>query len=407
MIRLLHLSDVHINAEFSMRSVNTRSLLKNAMRDAFSNAIQFAIDHKVDVVLIAGDLIDFEPISFQMQAFIKSKIQRCIDEKIHFMLCTGNHDYQGYGFLKVFFDNYYFQIFSEDMPLAKEIIAKDNSLFRVIGIGHNCKGETRNLIKTFPVKNESQLLTIGIAHANVLSNTTSDVDLVYLPTQLDDIKKLNYDYFALGHVHTRMFYSDKIAYSGCIQGQHINESGPKGGIFCEIYDTGIVSKAVNFHVIEFQSLTIELNQDIIEMSHLVTYIENRVQDVLVANQVDESRLILRVVMKGATQLYSKLMIEDNILFLEQDIVDRKGIVACEIVLDSITPMILEDDIVKMDNVYSLAFQLIENIERDNALINMLSELDGLVGRSKMELFETIVSNKNNLKNELKRRMVKE
>lgn len=71
-------------------------------------------------------------------------------------------------------------------------------------------------------------------HAQEKSATASQN--VYAPFTVDELQNLNYDYFALGHIHARNNLSSTpwIVYPGNIQGRHINEMGAKGCYLGEI-----------------------------------------------------------------------------------------------------------------------------------------------------------------------------
>lgn len=69
-------------------------------------------------------------------------------------------------------------------------------------------------------------------HAQVKDMAKND----YAPFVIKDMQNLNYDYFALGHIHARNNLSEQplIVYPGNIQGRHINEMGEKGCYLGEI-----------------------------------------------------------------------------------------------------------------------------------------------------------------------------
>ena len=52
------------------------------------------------------------------------------------------------------------------------------------------------------------------------AKTTTNYQNVYVPFTTAEIKDLNYDYFALGHIHLRQALSEEplIVYSGNLQG---------------------------------------------------------------------------------------------------------------------------------------------------------------------------------------------
>ncbi|MDN6040331.1 MAG: phosphoesterase, partial [Lactobacillus sp.] len=77
---------------------------------------------------------------------------------------------------------------------------------------------------------------------------------------------LNYDYFALGHIHARRNLSEKpwIVYSGNIQGRHINEMGAKG-CYLSVIDESTKKTSIEFKAtgpILWQGVQVELDAPI-------------------------------------------------------------------------------------------------------------------------------------------------
>ena len=58
----------------------------------------------------------------------------------------------------------------------------------------------------------------------------------YAPCTLDDLRTRGYDYWALGHVHTRQVLckEPQVVFAGNVQGRHIRETGPKGCLLVTI-----------------------------------------------------------------------------------------------------------------------------------------------------------------------------
>ncbi|MCT6902798.1 MAG: hypothetical protein M3Z48_06150, partial [Lactobacillus sp.] len=98
--------------------------------------------------------------------------------------------------------------------------------YDVTGFSYFANHITSDLIAKFPVKRNCY--TFGIMHAQ--EKTSQNSQNVYAPFKLSELQNLNYDYFALGHIHLRQVLakSPLIVYPGNIQGRHINETGPKG-----------------------------------------------------------------------------------------------------------------------------------------------------------------------------------
>ena len=66
---------------------------------------------------------------------------------------------------------------------------------------------------------------VGVIHTGL------DLDPNKAPVSPAKLLRAGFDYWALGHVHKRLLYTDenpRLAFSGCIQGRDIKETGPRG-----------------------------------------------------------------------------------------------------------------------------------------------------------------------------------
>jgi exonuclease SbcD len=95
MIKILHLSDIHIGSGFSHGKINPETLLNTRLEDfirSLSLCIDAAIAHPVDLVLFGGDAFpDATPPPYIRDAFAK-QFKRLADAQIPTILLVGNHD---------------------------------------------------------------------------------------------------------------------------------------------------------------------------------------------------------------------------------------------------------------------------------------------------------------------------
>ena len=65
----------------------------------------------------------------------------------------------------------------------------------------------------------------------------------YAPCSLDDLRRKDYDYWALGHVHKREIVCDDpwVVFPGNTQGRHARELGPKGATLVTVENERVVS----------------------------------------------------------------------------------------------------------------------------------------------------------------------
>ncbi|EAW35353.1 exonuclease subunit SbcD [Lyngbya sp. PCC 8106] len=100
MIKILHLSDIHMGSGFSHGRTNPETGLNTRLEDfvtTLGRCIDRAIAEPVDLVLFGGDAFpDATPPPFVKQAFAK-EFRRLVDAQIPTVLLVGNHDQYSQG----------------------------------------------------------------------------------------------------------------------------------------------------------------------------------------------------------------------------------------------------------------------------------------------------------------------
>jgi DNA repair protein SbcD/Mre11 len=100
MIKILHLSDIHLGSGFSHGKINPETGLNSRLED-FVNSLKICIDRAisepVDLVLFGGDAFpDATPPPYVHEAFA-SQFRRLADAQIPAILLVGNHDQHSQG----------------------------------------------------------------------------------------------------------------------------------------------------------------------------------------------------------------------------------------------------------------------------------------------------------------------
>ena len=100
MIKIIHLSDIHIGSGFSHGRINPETGLNTRLEDFISSlklCIDRAIYEPVDLVLFGGDAFpDATPPPYIKQAFSR-ELRRLVDAQIPTVLLVGNHDQHSQG----------------------------------------------------------------------------------------------------------------------------------------------------------------------------------------------------------------------------------------------------------------------------------------------------------------------
>ncbi len=406
MIRLLHISDIHINAGYSNKDASIRKQLKIGMYESLDAAVTFALEQKLDAVLIAGDFFDHDKIAFQDEVEISKLLGRLLKMNCHVIYTTGNHDPMLTApFLKEQLSHPCFHILEDDQVKVLSLQSMTGELFKVVGVGHKSKNEQRSLISNFPQKTGREIW-IGVAHASVPSALTTPDKQNYMATPLNVIEALGYDYFALGHIHIRQKLSSRVAYSGNIQGINIKETGSKGGYLVELDENHIKVEPVNFNRIEWGILECELTPETATLNDLQSLLSERLSTMVSRIDLPSKRVIVRVVLTGKTPLKESLLIPSNVDYLNEMLKNVIGLMALEIKVDHIS---LPIDIEMIRNEHTVLSQMIDRIDTgryEDALLEKIFNLPIFgVKTSEAEKLAYLETMKESLMEEIVERMV--
>ncbi|MEA3356201.1 MAG: exonuclease SbcCD subunit D [Candidatus Bipolaricaulota bacterium] len=241
-MRILHIADAHLDTPFYGRTGALRRKLQRACRQAFSSAVDVAIQREVHAFLIAGDLFDNDRLSFSTEGFLFKALGRLNESGIPVFYATGNHD-PGQAKYRTqqleWPDNVY--LFASGVPETVPIVDHEgNQVGWLTAAGHNTSQEGSNLAAQFrPAK--SVLPHVAMLHTQIVSAKGAEQHGRYAPCTRGDLTGPGFDYWALGHVHLRQKVFEDVPawYPGNLQGRNPKETGPKGALYIELERHGI------------------------------------------------------------------------------------------------------------------------------------------------------------------------
>lgn len=238
--RFLHLADLHLETRFGGRPA-VRGRLREATRQALSRAVDLALERELHAVLLAGDAFDDELLGTRTEVCFVREVRRLVEAGIHVCYCCGNHDPGGKrlraaGLGLTDLDAERVHLFAAAKPRPVLLHDRDGQpVGVVVGSGHVTAREDKNLAARF-TRLESELPIVGLLHTQVEEALDADRHDRYAPCSRDDLARVDYDYWALGHVHVRQrpFPDVPAWYPGNLQGRNPRETGPKGGLLVEL-----------------------------------------------------------------------------------------------------------------------------------------------------------------------------
>ncbi len=195
MIRILHTADIHLGREFPILRQRGKEYRKQLLI-TFEQIVKLAIDKRVSLVLIAGDLFDTNQVQGIVVGKVLSEFEKLEKENIRVCICPGTHDCYTedsiYRFVRfpanvtVFTPDKEHEVF-EDLDLtvyAKAFDGKQVGKSPLLGL---------SLVK------ESRF-HVGMAHCSIKVEGLIEKDSMILDKKEIEVSGL--DYVALGHWHS-------------------------------------------------------------------------------------------------------------------------------------------------------------------------------------------------------------
>lgn len=295
----LHIADIHLGRPFSGLSKyscdeKVKSLYKKGVEKAFNKFINFAIDKKVEFILVAGDTFDSSEQDFDSKLVLKSGLIKLQNAGIKVFLICGNHDpLISYNKATFNFDeNSDIKIVGLNSDIQVSFQVEDYAKIHAISFENNeFRQNPVELLPQLQVE-DKKLFNIGLVHCDLNAEKSS----VYAPCSVGDLKALNYNYWALGHIHLPNSFDENIFYTGTLQGRNTKETGPHGFRYIQVENNKIVSNEFIFaDVIRYEDIDVDLSEtfDITTVySKIVEEIENKIE----VNDIELS--LVRITLTG-------------------------------------------------------------------------------------------------------------
>ncbi len=229
-VKILHTADLHMDSPFEALTEEKAAERRREQRDMLSRIADICENEQVQIVLMAGDLLDSAASYYETHESLCRVFEKI---KAHIFIAPGNHDYycrkSPYEFLKMP-ENVH--IFTAEQIECEEL---SDIKCRVWGAGFtsvNCGP----LLRGFEVTPKEEGVTdIMVIHGELAGNT-------YNPISETDIEKSGLDYLALGHTHSFSGFlkagKTVYAYPGCPEGRGFDELGEKGVIVGTVSENG-------------------------------------------------------------------------------------------------------------------------------------------------------------------------
>lgn len=304
-IRFIHGADLHLDSPFQgLRDLPAKLFqrVKDSTFDALGQLITHAINHKVDFVILAGDLFDGENRSLKAQVRLREGMEQLHKHGICCYIIHGNHDHLQGNWAPISWPrNVYF--FKDEVHFYE--FRKGEIKVNLYGYSYPKKSVMENIAQTYEKQGNADF-HIGILHGTALGQEGHDR---YAPFSIEQLLQKEFNYWALGHIHKRQILhtSPPIVYSGNIQGRHIKETGKKGIYLVELdFDNNCELTFLKTNQIRWEEVTVWID-DILDVDEL----KYRSETAILEARGDNDSLLVQLRFKGSGPLHSFLLEEIN------------------------------------------------------------------------------------------------
>ncbi|MGB0844631.1 MAG: metallophosphoesterase family protein [Alphaproteobacteria bacterium] len=292
-MKFIHAADLHLGSAIGVPTFGeTKPAL--ALWNAFDRLIEACLSEAVDFILFAGDTFDSERVSQQDRKKFSDCLGRLSAAQIPVYLIHGNHDPLTAEFA-----------FLESIEGLHVCTADKAVTFELKNLGVAIHGQSfhkgpidQNLSLAYPAALEG-CYNIGMLHTSL----SVDGDHArYAPCSLADLTAKNYDYWALGHIHTARVFNTApwVGFCGNIQGRNVKEQGAKGVNLVLVEDGTTIVELLDLAQFEYEILKLKLSED-----DTFETVKSQAVAMIDAAQADKA-LVYRLVVSCPTNLFVSL-----------------------------------------------------------------------------------------------------
>jgi DNA repair protein SbcD/Mre11 len=224
-MKFVHAADLHLDSPLAGLSKYEGApveQIRGATRRALENLVKLCLTEQASLLVIAGDLYDGDWRDYSTGLFFNKQMAALRAGNVRVVWIRGNHDAASKLTAHLHLPDNVREL-SHKRP--DSYVIEDLGV-AVHGQGFDTREVTLDLSSRYPEPRRGYF-NIGLLHT-ALEGRAGHAP--YAPCRLGALVDRGYEYFALGHVHTREVLSEKpwIVFPGNLQGRHAREPGPKG-----------------------------------------------------------------------------------------------------------------------------------------------------------------------------------
>lgn len=291
-MKIIHCADLHLDSKMQTNLTREQAKERKAeILETFLAMTDYASEHDVSAILIAGDMFDTKRITARTRNVVREAIINNPD--IMFYYLKGNHDIIG------FMDD------MDEIPSNLKLFGSewttycpgegDGCNIRITGVELNADNSSK-IYSSLVL--DTDCINIVMLHGQEAQSRTDRTECI----DLRALRNKGIDYLALGHIHS--YKQEKLdargvyCYPGCLEGRGFDECGEHGFVLLDI-DEKMRTVSPSFIPMAFRRFYC-FSADISDCM-TTPEIERRVREMLAEEHFEETDLI-KLVLEGSVDV---------------------------------------------------------------------------------------------------------
>ena len=305
-MKFVHIADIHFDTAFTLLNTkeNLGEIRRLEQRKIFKKVIDYIKENKIPYLFISGDLYEQKYVRPSTIEYINHEFQRIPETQI--FISPGNHDpYIKNSYYKNMAWNHNVKIFKNEI---EKIETKEADIYGYGFTEFYCENLEIEKIK---IENKEKI-NILIIHGTL--DGSNQLEKLYNPIKSNEIKKVGFDYVALGHIHkTNYKESTNLIYPGSMNSLGFDEPGEHGMIIGDIDKHKLNIEFIPLDEIYFEEKEIDITQ--------INYQEELIEQINeIKSEKSKYKIILNGVRNFEINIYNikKLISNESILKIEDN-----------------------------------------------------------------------------------------
>ena len=226
-IKILATADLHLgksSSDITGGHASTKYVLKRIT--------DYCIDHQVDVLLLSGDIVDWDNRFFEAYGPLQEAFDSLGKHNIKVYLVAGNHDFNVLPQIISTGNNAHVHLLGKDQQWEVQKFEKNGQTIQFVGWSFAKRYVYDSAMDTWDTSIiNPNYPTIGLLHGDVDSHDSS-----YGPIRLADLQRTDIALWILGHIHKPQQLTDRpqVWYPGSPQALNAKETGAHGPLLITV-----------------------------------------------------------------------------------------------------------------------------------------------------------------------------